>query len=214
MKIEAYTALIHVESGQYPVYLTGVRRNNPNVSFPNNPTVDQLSEHGYAVVKHTEAPVAEVVVEGKPELVEGEYLQTWIGREFNEEERLNHLTQLKTQLVDEIAQLRARELEHGFDYTASDDTVIGVQLRDEDKPNLIVLRDEADAYIDAGSEEQMEFRCRDNLTHMLDPLEMSTMCLAALQHFKAVLKATWVLKDQVKDAKTAAELPTIPTSLV
>lgn len=214
MQISASTALIKIESGVYPLYLSQVRQENPNVSFPSKPTVEQLEEFGFAVVEQTERPEGDVVTEGTPEFVDGVYKQTWVVREYNTEERIEQLKNMKAKLAEDISRLRVNELAHGFDYTAEDGDVIGVQLRDQDKPNLIVLRDEAKTYVDNGADEVMEFRCRDNLTHLLEPAEMYTMCTAALQYYKAVLKASWDLKDQILAAEVADQLPALPAKLV
>jgi len=62
----------------------------PNVSFPRDPANIPFEDYGFAVVQPTEPPaVAETqrVVEGSPELVDGQWRQTWTVQDREQRQR-------------------------------------------------------------------------------------------------------------------------------
>jgi len=77
---------INTETLDYPLTLRQVRQAVPNVSLPKKPDEATLNALGYATIQPTELPTGDVVTEGKPELVEGVWRQTWSVRDFTQEE--------------------------------------------------------------------------------------------------------------------------------
>lgn len=212
--VTASVALLNVSTGDYPLYLNNVRRAHPNTSFPQEMSTDQLAELGYAVVQLTPQPQADVVTEGAPQLIDGEYVQHWETREFNEMELAEQLSQRKSTLLAGVAELYEQALLSGMQYTTSDEVSFHVQIRDVDRTNLLCLLKEAETLIENGVTELQEFRCRDNITRLLEPLELANMCTECLQFVKALYRASWALKDQITTATTLAELPEMPDTLV
>lgn len=73
----------------YPYSMNELRNDNPQTSFPDVMTKDALASYGLVEVKSVEQPNADYrsnVVEGKPQLVEGTWLQTWVVTEKTAEE--------------------------------------------------------------------------------------------------------------------------------
>lgn len=212
--VTATTAMIHVETGEYPVYMAQVRQKNANVSYPLEPTEDLMAENGYAVVRATVAPEGDVVTEGAPELVDGEYQQSWVVREHNEEEKAAQLADLRASLNAQVLTLRRNELAAGFQHTTDDQRTFGVQLRDSDRVNLLGLFTKANMLIAAGASTVTEFRSTENVTYPLTPEQLLAMAQASLAHYELVMQASWDLKDEIDTAPTKADLPEIPAKLV
>ena len=74
----------------YPYSIGMLRRDNPSTSFPRNPPAALLAEWGVYLVQATEPPahdpITESATEGTPELVEGQWRQTWVITEASAEE--------------------------------------------------------------------------------------------------------------------------------
>lgn len=77
---------INTETLDYPLTLRQVRQAVPNVSLPKEPDDVTLNALGFATVQPTERPTGDVVTEGKPELVEGVWRQTWEVRSYTADE--------------------------------------------------------------------------------------------------------------------------------
>lgn len=215
MDINASTPLLKVDTGEYPLYFQNVRQAKPDVSFPDPPTEECLADYGYAVVVPSVRPVGDVVTEGKPKLVDGVWVQTFDVREYTPAEHDIRLNDIKRRRSDDVLALREADLATGFIYTTSDEQhIFGVQLRPEDRPNLLGLSMKAEKLIAAGLETQTKFRSTENETFMLSPVELKRMCDTALATYERVFDASWALKDQITAATTVAELPTIPASLM
>jgi hypothetical protein len=209
------TRLIGVGTGDYPLYLADIRVRESAKSFSATPSEELVAELGYAVVHPTEKPQGEIVTEGAPALVEGRYEQTWLIGHFTPAERLAHLNQVKEQLGAAMDLLRDSELATGFRYVfPAPYGELGVQLRPQDCVNLLGLRVGAEAAISAGYPQMpSEFRSYENINVEMTAADMVQMTNAALTHTKKVYAATWVYKDQIKNATTLAELPVIPSKI-
>lgn len=214
MDITASTLLLKVDTGDYPLYLQQVRMANPTVSFPENPSEDVIADVGYAVVTPVARPVADVVTEGTPELVDGVYYQTWDVRNFNDTEKATRLAARKNAVSTELLELRDRDLAGGFSFTTSDSRTFGVQLRPEDRVNLLGLRLEAEYLLNNAPEVETVFRSTENVNYSLLPQELLNMCNAALTTLKQVYGASWVLRDQIVNALAIEDIPTLPESLM
>jgi hypothetical protein len=65
----------------YPYSMNELRKDNPQTSFPEVMTKDVLASYGLVEVMETQQPDVDyrsIVSEGKPELVEGTWLQKWV----------------------------------------------------------------------------------------------------------------------------------------
>lgn len=211
--INGSTQLIKIETGEYPVYISKVRRDNANVSLPIEPSEELLLSLGYAVVNPVARPEGDVVLEGTPQLVDGKYVQVWDVRSFSEEEIAQQLEKKKHDLNRNVMEMRDKELDQGFEHITASGEVFGVQTRLEDRVNMLYLNMNAEKMVATGDETLQEFRSTENITYMLTPSEMVAMTNEALGFYKRILGASWVLKDLISAAKTIAELPVLPAKL-
>lgn len=215
MKVTASTLLINVVTSEYPVSLLKVRQDNPNISFAAEPEDSVLDDLGYSVVHRVDAPAGDVVTEGAPEYVDGAWRQTWVVREFTAEELAAQLQARKSDMTQQIDQLRDATLANGFRFVFSGEAgEQGVQVREQDKINIVASRIIADAFINMGQPETlMDFRTFENNTLRIPATEIVALSNAAFQRVTQVYAAAWVLKDQVAAATTLAELPVLPETL-
>ncbi|MNF88276.1 hypothetical protein D3C81_331330 [compost metagenome] len=214
MDINASTAMLKLATGEYPVYFQRVRQDFPEVSFPENPTEDCLGDYGFAVVYPTVRPTGDVVTEGTPTLIDGVYNQAWSVREFTPAELDVRLVELKRTMADQVLVLREKDLASGFIYQKDEVTLFGVQLRPEDRMNLLILKGHAQFLLAANATDTTVFRSTENVGYPLTPAELLAMCDAALVAGMSIYAVSWVLKDQIEAATTLAELPTIPATLI
>lgn len=210
------TLFIEVATGTYPVTLPMIRElKKANVSFGPNPPIDDIRQYGYEPVADSVIPTGDVVTEGAPELVEGVWTRTWVVRSLDPTEVASNLQVAKTSLANQVDALRNEAINYGMRYVFPDGTTGGVQLRPEDRTNLIGLRLEAEAYLALNMPEAtMVFRSLENVTRDLPVGEIVKLTDAATNHTKLVYAASWALKDQIAAATTEAELPVIPGSLI
>jgi hypothetical protein len=213
MKVNNSTALINIETQEYPVYLGAIRSIFSNISFPEEVDQSVVEELGYSLVEHTVMPSGDVVTEGKPELVDGVWKRTWTVRNYNDTERGDQLTARKKELLDKLGELVTEETEIGFPYVAPSGVEVHIQLRMVDRINLIALKGEADYMVGVQSVSLMEFRPYENISIFLSPAQMSEMAGSALVAMKKLYKASWTVKDQIIAALSVEELPEIPATL-
>ena len=214
MDINSSTALLKVSTGAYPVYFQQLRQAHPEVSFPENPTEDLLGDYDYAVVYPTARPAGDVVTEGAPQLVNGNYQQTWVVREFTQAEKDSLLATRKQAMFEEILALREKNMVDGFIHETDDARVFGVQIRTDDRINLLGLYSKAHILISQSATTPTKFRSVENESHILSPQQLLSMATAALAAYEAVMQASWDLKDQVETAATLEDLPVLPSSLL
>jgi hypothetical protein len=100
-----------IENGevkQYPYGADVLRRDNPQVSFPRNPTPELLAEYGVFPVKTTEQPqfdpMTQRLEEGAPVLHSGEWVQVWNVTPLSAEE----IAQRQADHAEQVRQQRAQ----------------------------------------------------------------------------------------------------------
>lgn len=77
-----YALVVKGAVAEYPYSFAALRKANPDVSFPRDPSDDRLAEFGVVKIAATERPAAndpitENVVEATPELIKGVWTQAW-----------------------------------------------------------------------------------------------------------------------------------------
>jgi hypothetical protein len=214
-KINVTTLLIEVATLAYPInlYMVIEKFKSQNMSFSMTPPRVDIEGLGYAVVTPVQRPEGNVVTEGQPELVDGEWKQTWVVREYNESELAAQLEYAKITANDNIMAVRNADFEVGMKHTVGDKT-FNVQLRIEDRINLIGMYTIGKEMVSAGSEQLEPFRSYQNETIMLTPQQTVDMALSALAAVKAISQSTWDLKDLVDAATKVADIPEIPTTFI
>lgn len=76
-----YALIVDGGVAQHPYGFSQLRRDNPQVSFPRNPSDEKLAEFGvhlvHPVAKPVHDPITQNVVEASPVLVGGMWTQSW-----------------------------------------------------------------------------------------------------------------------------------------
>lgn len=214
-KVGINTLFIDLATNQYPVslYMIIEKFKSQNMSFSMTPPRVDIENLGYGIVMPVQRPEGDVVTEGIPELVDGQWEQTWVVRAYNETELAAQLEYAKITANDNIMAVRNADFQVGMKHTV-DDKSFSVQLRTEDQINLLAMYTIGKEMVAAGSEQLEAFRSYENETIMLTPQQTVDMAMAALAAVKAIYKTTWTLKDQVDAAATVADIPVIPTTFI
>lgn len=214
-KVGVNTLFIEIETGLYPVtlYMIIEKFKAKNMSFSMTPPRVDIEGLGYGVVMPTQRPDGNVVTEGLPEKVDGEWEQTWLVRDYNETELAAQLEYAKITANDQIMAIRDNDFSTGMTYTVNTET-FGVQLRVEDRINLLARYMVAREKLTAGVTDEIEFRTYQNKSVIFEPQDFINMALAALAAVESIYKTTWTLKDKVDAAKTVAEIPEIPQTFI
>uniref|UniRef100_A0AAU7PHC8 DUF4376 domain-containing protein n=1 Tax=Burkholderia phage vB_BgluM-SURPRISE13 TaxID=3159457 RepID=A0AAU7PHC8_9VIRU len=201
------------QANTYPVYLSQVRTDNPNTSFPDECDSDYLATLGYFPVADVAQPAGDVVTEGDPAFANGVWSQAWVVRSFTADEVAANLASTKSAMMDDINNKLDAALQKGFQFAFSD-TPGHVQLRDGDRGNIASARIRADALTTQGTTDPvMPFRDWENVTHMCTPAQIVSLSDAAYEAYLGFLGAGWTLKDAVTKAATAADLPAVPAEI-
>jgi len=207
------TPLIHPESGDYPVYLGNLVKYAPNTSFGPAVGSDTLLDFGLWVVYPTDAPQDDVVTEGYPVLIDGDWHQAWISRSYSDAEKAERLTTQKEMMLEAAENLRLDFFTRGFPYTFPNGQVYHVQVRAADRSNISDLRIVAKEAIAEGKETTFEFRTFENISVTMTAAELVDMSNATFTQVQNGYKAIWVYKDEITAAATMAALPVTPTEI-
>lgn len=214
MSITNSDLLINVLTGEYPLNLIQVRAANPLKSFAEFPSEDQLAELGYAKVNYTERPIADVVREGNPIIVDGKWVQYWLSRDFNAQEHLERFNDRKAAKLQAVRDLTTLCLERGCRHQFPDSTTCRIQLRDGDRANLAGLRLRALQAKQNGSIETFAFRTYENVTKMgLSADQIVVMSDVAFDKYMMILGICWGFKDAIEAATDDSGFPEVPENL-
>lgn len=201
------------QANTYPVYLSQVRTDFPDTSFPDECDSDYLATIGYFPVADVAQPAGDVVTEGDPVFANGVWSQAWTVRSFTADEIAATLATTKTTMMNDINAKLDAALQQGFSFAFTD--VSGhVQLRDGDRANISSARIRADALVAQNTTDPvMPFRDWENVTHMCTPAQIVTLSDAAYEAYLGFLGAGWTLKDAVTKAADIASLPAVPATI-
>lgn len=214
VKVTANDLIIEVETGRYPVSLEVIRLKHPNRSFALLPYLEDLQALGYEVVRPTIKPEGDVFTENAPELIDGVWSRTWTARPYNDEEIAAQLAQKKEEMSSQVMIIRNDDFEIGITYSPSEGVEFNVQLRAEDRINLMLLNNQARTAI-AEKDETLElFRSYENKTYELTPQQLVEMTDKALIGIKSIYRRSWDFKDQIVAAVKVADLPTLPSTFI
>lgn len=151
----------------------------------------------------------QMILTTKPEKLDGHEEPVWQNGEWYHariEEEPKTIQELADDKHREIDNARADAFKAGTAYTFPDGTADHIQIRPEDKSNLLAIAMEARDYRAAGETGQIiEFRSAANNTYWLTPDQAIAMTNAALEGVKDIYKKSWDLKDQVNAALDAGD---------
>ena len=199
--VNSSTKLINIETNAYPVYLAQVRAET-GISFGAEPDEDQVLAMGYAVVIQVDKPTGMVATEGPPEEIDGQYIQNWITRPYNEDELAAMLAAAQDVRYKTLEDLFIRTLEKGALYTWPDGAEEHIQLRDGDRANLTAIGARSDRKITLGitEDEYLGFITYENNWKPLTPEQGRAMTDYAYEAYLTFLMRRRALKDQIDAA--------------
>lgn len=100
-----YALIENNQVSKYPYSFSQLRKDNPNVSYPRNPSDEVLENFGVYKVNPSAQPNhdpdTQNVTEGTPELVDAVWSQTWIVSDATAEEITERTESLKRQINNE-----------------------------------------------------------------------------------------------------------------
>jgi len=198
---------------EYPLRMGDMVRCFPDTFLPANPDEELLKAYGVFVVQPTEKPIGDVVYEGVPELRDDTWYQTWLVRENTPEEAADILAVAKAKSLYRIEQWRIAQFAIGFPFLAPDGEIYHVQVRDQDRINILGRYTKAKEALTENPTATFEFRMYENVSVELSPEEMIDMGNQSDIQSLAGYKVAWGLKDQTRAATTVAEIPTIPDEM-
>lgn len=205
--VNRYTPLLHIETNEYPLFISDVKARLPNTCFPAEVHEDLLLEFGYVPVQESEKPQGDVVKEIAPKEVDGVFYRQWETRDFNDEETSNKLKQEQDQQLSRIATFQSQEFAKGFPYEF-EGTVYHIQTRFSDRSNIDSLHTMAEKMKAAGREDVVfEFRTWENISIKLTPQQMIDLAETTFVQVSAAYKRVWEFKDAVNDAKSVEDFP-------
>ena len=83
---------IKVVNGQaVPYSRRQLQADNFNVSFPQNIKAETLAEYNVFPLTQAQAPNADIVTKGPIELINGAWIQTYVGRDYTDEEKRSQM---------------------------------------------------------------------------------------------------------------------------
>jgi hypothetical protein len=215
MKVLDTSKLLDIHNGRYPVYLTDMRAKYPQVSLSEGLDDSKLAPYQYALVREIEPPEGHVVIEGFPvhDPVQQIYKQVWHAFPPGSGQYQAALDKAKDALYAKIRDVRTSTAAKGRLYEFPDGQQLHVQMRDEDKTNVLGLRITADDLLAQGiNEAVLEFRTYEDINIPVTPEQMRELASWYFQNITALMQASWEMVNQVKQAQTFETLPEIPES--
>lgn len=204
-----YTPLVRFSDGLYPVYFPFVRRENYNVSFPIPFRDTLLAEFGFGPVFPTAKPAGDIIEEGLPEKREdGKYYQTWIARDYTEEEKAANLQTAKDFLLNNAANMAAMDLGMGIDYQYKGENYL-VSVGQDQMTLLLAMKSVAK---DAPEDEIFTYSFQGQQTVDMTRDEFLVMLKSVFQVIYTTNKNFWKFRATVVDVESIADLPELPTS--
>lgn len=205
---------IQLDDLSYPHTLLTVRQQKPNVSIPSFPTEEQMLSLGYALVISQDKPTGNVVEEGQPVIVDGQWLQTWTVRDFTAEEIAANLEMRKQELIQLVESKRDSELTTPYPITLGEGVTQHLKMQFDDKFVLTHLLLKAKQYLADGITELLPLRTLENQTWQLAPEQIVAILNGLLKHGEDIYRVSWQYKDQIRAANSIDELPVVPDVLV
>lgn len=180
---------------QYPYSFAQLRKDNPNTSYPRNPSDEILENFGVFKVEQTTRPehdtVAQNVNEGAPELVNGVWSQTWVISDASQEEIASRTEDLKRQINNH----REKIIVNGCNVAIANVGTIYVTGSEKDVRNVAGLGQGAIVRIMTGDETTVDFRDGNNDMFTLTPQQMLELWQKSAGYISAIYQASWVIKE-------------------
>lgn len=195
---------IHVDTKEYPVTIQDIGRKHV-IGFGLAISPDLIRSLGYDIVRRTQRPSGDVVVEVFPTQGADGWVQTYEVREFTEQENLARLQTKKDTAEYERKMVQEEILAQGCSFFFGEEHgVQHIQLRTIDRTNITglsikALRDPDHADV---------FCTLENNVIPIAPGKVHDLADAALKGYTSILAASWTMRDKIANAKRELDVPT------
>ena len=203
--IDYDTLLIENTDKTYPIKLLDLGNRHKNISFGPTAPIAFINNLGYSIVNRVEKPVANVVMELAPVIIDGEYFQAFEGREFTEEELKVRLDAKKQRVINSYKDKLNLALLSGYEFTHNERTHY-LQLRDKDYVKLLFILRNAQTHIESSNDTLMNLRVASNEVLQISPIEMVDLIEKAFIKFESLNNKFFELETEVKSIELIKDL--------
>lgn len=179
---------------KYPYSFSQLRKDNPNTSYPRNPSDEVLQTFGVYKVSPTNKPVVDLtknVTEEDPVQVNGAWLQSWVISEATQEEIDSRIAALKQQINNH----REKLIVSGCNVSIANVGTVYVTGTQEDVRNVAGLGQGAIVRIMTGDETTVDFRDGNNNMFTLTPQQMLELWQKSAGYISAIYQSSWNIKE-------------------
>lgn len=205
----AEARFIDINTLDFPLTFNDIKSKTPNTFWGTDVTADELLLAGFALIIPTPKPEGDVVTEVEPELIDGQFHQTWQSRPYTLEEKKAILDQVKFDKLNTIESLKLQCLAKGYPYQFTPGVYYHIQMRDSDRTNILGLT-EISARNPGVSQ---KFRTFENVTVILTSEELVTMSDAVGVAYSSLMESMWSFKDTIDSASDESQMSSIPGDL-
>ncbi|WP_368874862.1 hypothetical protein [Proteus mirabilis] len=199
------TKLIDTRSGDYPRYISDVKSEYNNSSFPRALDSDLLIPLGYDAVLPSDRPDGDVVTEGKPVKAEdGKWYQGWDVRDFNKEELETIFNDMKSGLCREAEDIFMKESFNGIKATYDTDKEITLSVGPEYINRILIA---STLCLNAQDKEVYSILDINDTAHDIDAGELLGVCNEVLTKYH---KGELALASYIKEVNSAAKKTNLP----
>ncbi len=199
------TKLIDTRTGDYPRYISDVKSEYNNSSFPRALDSDLLIPLGYDAVLSSDRPEGDVVTEGKPVKKEdGKWYQGWDVRDFNKEELQTIFNDMKSGLCREAEDIFMKESFNGVKSTYGVDKEITLSVAPEYLNRILIA---STLCLNAQEKETYSILDIDGEVHEIDASELLVICTATLSKYH---KGELTLASYIKAVNAATKKTNLP----
>lgn len=191
---------INLVTGEYPFTLYKIKKNNTHIFFGPKVLYGLLYALGYALVNPTDKPDTDVAIEGKPYEIDGQYYQSWTGRDFTPEEARIALIDKKSEIKNKIVSHYEHMREDGY---IDEDTGISLSLT-ESGIGMLLNRN---ALIQLGYNGDFVIKSKLGTVHSLSKDQMSSLIKNCLLYLKKLDELLILLHEEIEQMTEIKQIP-------
>lgn len=211
MLVDTSTPLIRPEGPngmEWPVYLRDAMRAFPNVTFSLEQEEENLVPFGYYPLHPGTVPVADVVWQVTPNLIDGKWTRQYESRPYNEQEIADQLTSARADKLSAIDAVVLATYARGFTYEHTDGVTHVYSLTPENQQLLTAMHLLAKEETDP--ERAFTLRTIDEVSVQYKAADVVAFTKAVAEYVVQVLTQVWTLRDQAVAATVITDLPDVP----
>lgn len=202
--------LIRTTDKSYPMYFSDVRVANPNTGFPYPIRMDVLEPFHYSPVFPTDKPAGDVVTNGEPELRDdGRYYQTWVIRDYTEEEAKEILEGRKYFSNFNAVEVLRADREKGVSYSYGDNNYT-LSLLETDLNALYAMQN----HIQLNPDVNVKYRTRDGQILDLSPEQFDGFYDSVMESYFTLINSYWDYLTSMNSVTDLKQYPEEPLTFI